>query len=482
MTDRNKKTSPRIIQRRRPRFDFGYVAPADAVNETLRVNGLAPEQVAERQRVVEQQQQMQQQQEQRKKQTRQAYRQRRMQQTPLAPPMSDEQVDQAIALEEYQRQNQKYFEQGSDRPKVDTDRLSDQYATVSNFYAALGSPNMMPYTDRQVRNNPQVAATQLQFGLNNPALTVLQIAAPTGGSTGVLAAGKTAATQAFRGAGNLAMRTGNAAVQGTKAATQAVVRNAPRIAGVTAVNAVPMAAVAADFPDDPQNGEQSGGSSAMPWIIGGAATLIGGSWAYNKLRNRGAQTAASLTQPKYFTWWERNPNAVAADAKFNGYVNKYNTALQAGDQAALDAMKTEFGKSPAATITQGKGKRATQVPNPEFLSNTDLGTMIQKRAYPTTEGSLIYTPRQNFWRGVRNTTRLGIYGGTAGWLGNTMFGGNSQTQQPPMLPTAEEYGQNYQAVDSTLNDNTAPTDTVVAIPRDSISPTSVNTFNWSDQQ
>ena len=36
--------------------------------------------------------------------------------------------------------------------------MADQYANVSNFYAALGSPNMMPMNDAQVRANPQVAS------------------------------------------------------------------------------------------------------------------------------------------------------------------------------------------------------------------------------------------------------------------------------------------------------------------------------------
>ncbi len=482
MADRKKKTSPRVITRRnRPRFDLGqrYVAQADAVNETLRVNGLAPEQVARRQQVMQQQMRNRQQQEQAQKQRRQAYRQRRMQQSPFSSPMSDEQVDRAMAIEEHQRQNQTYLSQGYDRPN--TDRLADQYANVSNFYAALGSPNIMPLNDVQVRANPQIASTQLEFGLNNPALTTLQIAAPTGGSAGVLATGRQAASQAFKGAGNLVTRAGNATLQGTRAAGQAVVRNAPRVAGEIIINAVPTTAMAADFPDSNQQGEQqSNGGSVWPWIIGGATTLIGGRWAYNRFKNKGVQTATQLTQPRWFTWWERNPNAVAADARFKGYVNKYNTALQTGDQAALDAMKTEFGKSPVSTITTGKGKRVTQTPNPDFLSNTDLGTMIQNRTYPTTEGSLIYTPRQNFWRGVRNTGRLGVYGGVAGWLGNAMFGKNSQTTQPPMLPTAAEYGQNYQAVDSTIDEQTVPVDTIEAVSRDSVPITPVNKFNWNE--
>lgn len=48
----------------------------------------------------------------------------------------------------------------------------------------------------------------------------------------------------------------------------------------------------------------------------------------------------------------------------------------------MDALKTELGKSPQQTITQGTGRRAKTVDNPDFISNSDLGTMIQNRAYP----------------------------------------------------------------------------------------------------
>lgn len=494
MADKNQKTTPpRVVRRTRPRYDFGqrYVAVPDAINETLGVSDHL-------QRMEHQKRMAEEKQKQKQAQTflRNNYRRRKALeqeqkrqngQLVLEVPvnmMSDQAVDAALE-QEYRdsqfRANQPVISQGYDRP--DIDRLADQYAHVSNFYAALGSPNMMPMNDAQVRANPYVAAAQLDFGLNNPALTALQIATPIEGGAGALAAGKQAAIQGFKGAGNFASRFGNAIWQGTRAAGQTVARNVPKVLATTVVNAVPtMATMAADFPDDSQEGQSDKGS-AIPWIIGGAATLIGGKYLYNRFNKKlGVKAATELTRPRYLTWWERHPNAVAADARFNNYANKYNTAIQKGDQAALDAMKTEFGRSPAATITQGKGKRATEVANPDFLSNTDLGTMIQERTYPIPEGQLIYTPSQDFWRRFRNLARLGIYGGVAGQVGKQIFGGNSQTPQPTMLPTAQEFGQNYQAVDSTLNKQEEPTDTVVAIPRDSVPPTPVNTFNWSVEQ
>ena len=65
-------------------------------------------------------------------------------------------------------------------------------------------------------------------------------------------------------------------------------------------------------------------------------------------------------------------------------------------------LKTELGKSPQQTITQGTGKRAKTVDNPNFISNTDLGTMIQNRTYPAIEGFIIEPQSTKLWRGVRN--------------------------------------------------------------------------------
>lgn len=86
---------------------------------------------------------------------------------------------------------------------------------------------------------------------------------------------------------------------------------------------VPTAAAAADFGDEnPQGGGEQGGS-AMPWVIG-AGSLIGAGYLFNKFRK-------GNTPSRWFTWWERNPNTVAANTRFNTLSGRYNTAFTAGD-------------------------------------------------------------------------------------------------------------------------------------------------------
>lgn len=111
--------------------------------------------------------------------------------------------------------------------------------------------------------------------------------------------------------------------QATKAGGQALAQNAPKVAGNLAVMGVPTAAAAADFGDEnPQGGGEQGGS-AMPWVIG-AGTLIGGGYLFNKFRK-------GNTPSRWLTWWERNPNTVAANTRFNTLSGRYNTAFTAGD-------------------------------------------------------------------------------------------------------------------------------------------------------
>lgn len=490
-------TRPRIrlIRRTTPRFTQ-IVAPADAVNETMRVSGMGPEQRAARKDAVREQMQMKDQQAkaqaQAQKRSRKLYRARKRAQAQASGQfdptilMTDAQIDNEIKRGRQQAEwqaNQPQFRQGYDEPRVDTERLADQYATVSNFYASLGSPNMMPMSTAQVQANPQVAVQQLDFGLNNPALELMQMSVPVGTGTWVGPTVRQAATTAFKGSMQTAKPLVTRVVQGTgqavKAGGQALARNAPRIAGDLVVMGVPTAASAADFGNEDPNaqGEEQGGS-AMPWIIG-AGALIGGAALWNRFRK-------GTTTPKWFTWWERNPNAVAADARFNTLSGRYNTAFKAGDQAAMDALKTELGKSPKQTITQGTGKRAKTVDNPDFISNTDLGTMIQNRTYPQTEGFIIEPKGARFWRGVRNWgLRLPIYSTVAGNIGHGIY--NWMSPEPSNdLPTAEEYAPTYQETDSAVEE-TVPGDTVVAIPREAQPDTTKVTpvqggIVWSTQQ
>lgn len=476
---------PRIKLTRRttPRFPQ-IVAPADAVNETMRVSGMGPEQMAAREAAVRGQMQMKEQQAkaqaQAQQRNRKSYRARKQAQAQASGQfdptilMTDAQIDKEIERERQQAEwqaNQPQFRQGYDRPRVDTQRLADQYATVSNFYASLGSPNMMPMNTAQVQANPTVAAQQLDFGLNNPALTALQIATPMGEGTGAFGAAKTAFQGSMRTAAPLATKVVQGTGQAVKAGGKAVAQNAPKVAGNIAVMSVPTAAAAADFGnEDPnaQGGEQGG--SAMPWIIGAGAT-IGGAALWNRFRK-------GTTTPKWFTWWERNPNAVAADARFNTLSGRYNTAFKAGDQAAMDALKTELGKSPQQTIIQGTG--------PDFISNTDLGVMIQNRAYPQTEGFIIEPKGAGFWRGARNWgLRFPAYSTVAGNIGQGVY--NWMSSGPSNdLPTAEQFAPTYQETDSAV-EGTVPSDTVVATPRAAQPDTTKVTpvqggIVWSTQQ
>lgn len=468
----------RLIRRTTPRFNQAYVAQPDAVNETLRVRGMAPEQVARKQAAAEGTRQIQEQKAAQQKQRRTAYRQRRMKEQPFSLPMSDEQVDAAL-LQEERMANQPQLRQGYDRPQMDVNRMADQYANVSNFYAALGSPNMMPMNDAQVRANPQVASQQLNFGLNNPALTVLQMATPMGEGTGAFGAAKTAFQTGMQAAKPVATRVAQATGQAAKAAGKTVAQNAPKVAGNAIVMGVPATAAAADFGNENPNAPGEQGGSAMPWIIG-AGAVIGGGALWNKFRK-------GTTTPKWFTWWERNPNTVAADARFNTLSGKYNTAFTAGDQAAMDALKTELGKSPQATITQGTGKKAKTIDNPDFISNTDLGTMIQNRAYPQPEGFIIEPKSAKFWRGARNWgLRFPLYSTVAGEVGKGVYDwmSNPTDGQGNMLPTAEQFAPTYQETDAAV-EGALQGDTVVATSRvaqpDSVRPTTGGIV-WSTNQ
>ena len=473
MAEPNKR--PRLIRRTTPRFGQTYTAPADAVNETMRVSGMGPEQMALREDAVDGQRRFAEQQAQAQQRRRQQYRQRMSNQArangqfDMSMMMSDDAVDKAI-IQEQQQANQPQLRQGYDRPQINTERLADQYATVSNFYASLGSPNMMPMNTAQVQANPQVAAQQLQFGLNNPALMALRIAAPTGGSTGAAAAAKTAFRGSMQTAKPLAIRVVQGMGQAAKAGGRALIQNAPKVAGNLVVMGVPTTAAAADFGD-----ENPQGGSAMPWIIG-AGTLIGGGYVFNKFRKRN-------TPSRQFTWWEKNPNTVAANTRFNTLSGRYNTAFTAGDQAAMDALKTELGKSPQQTITQGTGRRAKTVDNPDFISNSDLGTMIQNRAYPQTEGFIIEPRSAKYWRGARNWgIRFPIYSTVAGNIGKGVYDWMSN---PSDGHTSEQYASTYQETDAAV-EGAAPGDTVVATPRaaqpDSVVTTPAGGIVWSTQQ
>ena len=177
---------PKKKSNRTSRNSFiGYnVEYPDAVYETLMASGLGLKKQADKNKISEGQREKAQQKEQEQERKRQEYRQRKNQEARArgdlmgmvrSSTITDDQVDAAIAQEERVTQ-QPQLKQGYDKSDVNIDRLADQYATVSNFYTSLGSPNVMSMTDSQVRANPQRAQVELNYGLKNPGMAVMQTA------------------------------------------------------------------------------------------------------------------------------------------------------------------------------------------------------------------------------------------------------------------------------------------------------------------
>ena len=431
--------NPRLIRRKPPKFK--YTAEPDAVNETTRASGVGPEKLAQRQAIAEEQRRV----AETKQILRQLYRQRLSSQarangqTDISSKLSDEAIDIAI-MKELQQANQPQFVQ-------DYDRLSDNYTTLSSFYQALGSPNIMPMSTEQVHANPYIAAKQIEFGSTNPSLLALELAAPIGGGVGAAVAAKAGFIKGMKAAKPLVTRVLQGTGQSVKAGGKVLVQNPEKVAGNLLAQAVPMSIEAAQYPDENGQGENG---SALPWIIGAGSALIGGGYLYNKLFKKG------VTPSKLFTWWERNPNTVAANARYNTLVEKYNTAFAKGDQKALDALKIELGKSPEMKIPVKRGKPKD---NPDFISNTDLGKMIQERTYPSIDGFVIESKGDKIWRGVRNWgIRFPLYSTAIGLTGyeiyNGLSGSNNEQPQTGYDPSSKE-------TDASVEKG----DTVVAIPR-----------------
>lgn len=183
--------------------DTRLQAKPDSVYETLRVSGRGPEvQAIERAIMQDKKKQAEKEMHPRQpsKRERDNYRRRKKQeakakgQFDVTDLMTNKQVDEAIIKEEREAQaraNEPQISQGYDRPEINTNRLADQYSTVSNFYTSLGSPNVMPMTYWQARANPQRAQAGLHYGLNNPGMAVMQTTAGTIlGGPALKAAGK----------------------------------------------------------------------------------------------------------------------------------------------------------------------------------------------------------------------------------------------------------------------------------------------------
>lgn len=406
------------LKKERP-FPNKITLEADTIDETMAARGLSQRQRDQKVRAEEEKDKLEKEKTYRQSRAIQQYRKRRSakKQADIAagrihfddtPLLSDKYL-----AEEMQREmRQPTFRQGYYTPKlnIDVDKLASQYNEVSNFYAAMGSPNVMPLNDQQVRANPELAASQLQFGLENPAMEILQYAVPTGASTTGVGLAKNLFLRNIRSSAPLATRLIKGIGQGSVAIGRTMAKNAPKVAGNLFVASVPIAAQASasstQFGDEPnpnapqgaqQNTQQeneSEDSGILPWILGGA-TVIGGTFGLRKLYK---------VKPQYFTWWERSPAATFAREYDKKLVDSYNTAFRTGNQAAMDDLKLKVGKSPQKTITQGTGRQAQTIDNPDYISNLELGEMIESKAYPEPiEGFIIERSWPKFWRnwGIR---------------------------------------------------------------------------------
>lgn len=175
------------------------VSEPDAINETLKAGKKRPEKATVKQNSQQSYSQRV------KDQVRDNYRRKMNEQQPLSGWLvaSDERIDKAIEQEKAQEEflsRQPQLQQGTNRARVNSDKLADQYSAVSNFYASMGSPNVMPMSNTQVKTNPQRAQIGLNYGLNNPGMWTMQTAAGTllGGNIITSNAAKTAVNAAGR--------------------------------------------------------------------------------------------------------------------------------------------------------------------------------------------------------------------------------------------------------------------------------------------
>ena len=393
---------------------------------------------------------------------RQAYRQRKAAESPLQIPMTDDAVDAAIAAEE-RVANGPRFEQGSTRPSINTYRLASQYANMQSFYANLGSPNIMPLTSTQVRRNPGVAATQMQFGLDNPALTVLQVAAPTGPSTGVA----NAAGNAFRAGMNTAKpmvarlitSTGRAATAGGRQVAQ----NAPRVAASAAVNTIPMVAAAA-----PVAGDGSSDSGLGFLAIPAGLALTYGGYRFGKSKGWWKKAPTSQANPyvyapdrRLFTWerpdsWTGRTYGAAQDKLKVQLKQEWNNAISSG---TTQAFKDKYG------LVSGKGRSKSYYSDQEVASRLAADELQEFQNLPSSDAYVLIppTPSQKGWAYTRNAGRIltwtgiptfgfGLYNGLNG-SENSSASGGGEPRVRQSSPTQPKTG-----------DQTVKSDTTVAVP------------------
>lgn len=382
--------------------------------------------------------------------------------------MTDQQIDQAIAAEE-RLANGPRFEQGYERPNYNLDQLAGQYANLQSFYSALGSPNTMPMSEQQVRRNPGAAATQIEFGLNNPALTAIQMAAPTGPGAGSWNAAKSAFKAGMHSSKPLVTRVATSVGKGVQAGGRALVNNAPRVAANVGVQVFPLAAAAQTYSEPTVN--QGGGFwDTYGWTIPTAGTLLGGYGIYRYIKGRKANPTQAENLYKYspnkklFTWerptkWEESTRRSLTEKKVGDLSSEWNAAV--GDVAKEEAFKNKYKLSEPEitqnTVTWDLTKDVAQSLRQRDLSSWGGGV---------NPGNLVLigpTNSQVRWARARNVGRaaLGIGVPVGGYFLLRPSSQSTTTSKPTV---------DIQRAPGSTRVDSLSSDTVVPTFRDSVPP------------
>lgn len=315
--------------------------------------------------------------------------------------MTDQQIDQAIAAEE-RLANGPRFEQGQEKPSYNLNQLASQYSNLQSFYNALGSPNIMPMHEYQVRMNPGVASAQIDFGLNNPALTAIQMSAPTGPGAGSLNAAKSAFKVGMRSSKPMVTRVATSFGKGVQAGGRALVNNAPKVAANVGVQAFPLAAAAQAYSGPTVNQDEGWWDANKGWVIP-TALLAGtgvGVGSYKYIKGKGAKPvqAANLYKyspdKKWFTWerpteWERSTRGSLYKDILEGLGSEWNAAV--GDATKEAAFKNKYGLNRQTT----KGRKKVDTP----WSNQEVSRALQQN-------------QLDGWKGITNPEDFVLIGPT----------------------------------------------------------------------
>lgn len=384
--------------------------------------------------------------------------------------MTDQQIDQAIAAEE-RLANGPRFEQGYEKPNYNLDQLASQYANLQSFYAALGSPNIMPMSEHQVRMNPGVASTQIDFGLNNPALTAIQMAAPTGPGAGSINAAGNAFKIGMRSSKPIVTRVATSFGKGVQAGGRALVNNAPRVAANAGVQAVPVVAAAQTYSGPTVNQGESWWDDNKGWII--PTALLAGYGSYKYIKGRRASPSQAIDPYKYsankklFTWerpteWERSTIGSLYKKRIGDLSSEWNAAV--GDVTKETAFKNKYGLR-----QQIQNDAGNLVSTP--WTNQEVAYTLNQRDLSNWEGianpeDFVLTGPTNSqvrWARARNLGRatLGVGAPVGGYF---LFRSPSHptTDVNPTVTTQEVLGS--------AKVNSLPSDTVVPTIRDSVPP------------